>query len=195
MCYFVLSARCVDKASYVCPDDTVDISDALITSPNHIYDVQMTTASPAQGPPPQVIYLVRHAEKPVVTNGTTYNGVDVTGTANPDCLIPSAPRCCPTRTRPGCMRATSPPAPTRGSRPAISARHQRARPGQLAEVRLRLAERCAARLEGVPRAEVVESANQGGTMLAAQGGRADDPQLRRGPDRSPGAAAETREGG
>ena len=35
----------------------------------------MTNASPAQGPPPQVIYLVRHAEKPVVINGTTYNGL------------------------------------------------------------------------------------------------------------------------
>jgi hypothetical protein len=48
----------------------------------------MTPASPAQGPPPQVIFLIRHAEKPVVTNGTTYNGMDVTGTPNPDCLIP-----------------------------------------------------------------------------------------------------------
>jgi hypothetical protein len=47
----------------------------------------MTTASPTQGPPPQVIFLIRHAEKPVVTNGTTYNGLDVTGTPNPDCLI------------------------------------------------------------------------------------------------------------
>jgi hypothetical protein len=48
----------------------------------------MTNASPAQGPPPQVIYLIRHAEKPIVTNGTTYTGIDVTGTPNPDCLIP-----------------------------------------------------------------------------------------------------------
>lgn len=48
----------------------------------------MTKASPAQGPPPQVIFLIRHAERPVVTNGTTYTGMDVTGTPNPDCLIP-----------------------------------------------------------------------------------------------------------
>ena len=48
----------------------------------------MTNASPTQGPPPQVIYLIRHAEKPIVTNGTTYTGIDVTGTPNPDCLIP-----------------------------------------------------------------------------------------------------------
>jgi hypothetical protein len=48
----------------------------------------MTNASPAPEPPPQVIFLIRHAEKPVVTNGTTYNGMDVTGTPNPDCLIP-----------------------------------------------------------------------------------------------------------
>ncbi len=48
----------------------------------------MTNASSTQTPPPQVIFLIRHAEKPVVTNGTTYNGMDVTGTPNPDCLIP-----------------------------------------------------------------------------------------------------------
>lgn len=48
----------------------------------------MTNASPAQEPPPQVIFLIRQAEKPVVTNGMTYNGMDVTGTPNPDCLIP-----------------------------------------------------------------------------------------------------------
>jgi len=48
----------------------------------------MTVATSAQGPPPEVIFLIRHAEKPVVTNGTTYNGVDVTGAPNPDCLIP-----------------------------------------------------------------------------------------------------------
>ncbi|MGB7867533.1 MAG: hypothetical protein WBM01_04485 [Mycobacterium sp.] len=48
----------------------------------------MTHASPAQGPPPQVIFLIRHAEKPVATDGATYTGMDVTGTPNPDCLIP-----------------------------------------------------------------------------------------------------------
>jgi hypothetical protein len=48
----------------------------------------MTNASPAPEPPPQVIFPIRHAEKPVVTDGTTYNGMDVTGTPNPDCLIP-----------------------------------------------------------------------------------------------------------
>jgi hypothetical protein len=48
----------------------------------------MTPASPAEGPPPQVTFLIRHAEKPVVINGTTYNGMDVTGTPNPDRLIP-----------------------------------------------------------------------------------------------------------
>jgi hypothetical protein len=48
----------------------------------------MTNASTTQGPPPQVIYLIRHAEKPMVTKGTTYNGIDVTGTPNSDCLIP-----------------------------------------------------------------------------------------------------------
>ena len=36
----------------------------------------MTTASPAHGPPPKVIFLIRHAEKPVVTNGTTYHKHD-----------------------------------------------------------------------------------------------------------------------
>jgi hypothetical protein len=45
-------------------------------------------AIPAQGPPPEAIFLIRHAEKPVVSNGTTYTGMDVTGTPNPDCLIP-----------------------------------------------------------------------------------------------------------
>lgn len=39
----------------------------------------MTKASSTQGPPPQVIFLIRHAEKPVVTNGATYTGMDVTG--------------------------------------------------------------------------------------------------------------------
>lgn len=39
----------------------------------------MTHASPAQGPPPQVIFLIRHAEKPVATDGATYTGMDVTG--------------------------------------------------------------------------------------------------------------------
>jgi hypothetical protein len=48
----------------------------------------MTKASSTQTPPPQVIFLIRHAEKPVVTNGTTYTAMDVTGTPNPDCLIP-----------------------------------------------------------------------------------------------------------
>ncbi len=48
----------------------------------------MTNATPTQGPPPRVIFLIRHAEKPVAIDGTTYNGVDVTGTPNPDCLIP-----------------------------------------------------------------------------------------------------------
>jgi hypothetical protein len=48
----------------------------------------MTNASSTQGPPPRVLFLIRHAEKPVVTNGTTYTGMDVTGTPNPDCLIP-----------------------------------------------------------------------------------------------------------
>src|SRR5271163_756926 len=48
----------------------------------------MTNTSPTQGPPPQVIFLIRHAERPVVTNGTTYTAMDVTGTPNPDSLIP-----------------------------------------------------------------------------------------------------------
>ena len=48
----------------------------------------MTTGSPAPGPPPKVIFLIRHAEKPMVTDGATYSGMDVTGTPNPDCLIP-----------------------------------------------------------------------------------------------------------
>jgi hypothetical protein len=48
----------------------------------------MTQTTPQHGPPPQVIFLIRHAEKPVVTDGTSYHGVDVTGTPNPDCLIP-----------------------------------------------------------------------------------------------------------
>jgi hypothetical protein len=48
----------------------------------------MTNAPSTRTPPPQVIFLIRHAEKPVVTNGTTYNGMDVTGTPNPDCLTP-----------------------------------------------------------------------------------------------------------
>jgi hypothetical protein len=48
----------------------------------------MTTGSTPKGPPPEVIFLIRHAEKPVVTDGTTYNGMDVSGTPNPHCLIP-----------------------------------------------------------------------------------------------------------
>ena len=48
----------------------------------------MTHASPAQGPPSQFIFLIRHAEKPVVTDGATDTGLNVTGTPNPDCLIP-----------------------------------------------------------------------------------------------------------
>ena len=48
----------------------------------------MAKASSRQRPPPQVIFLIRHAEKPVVTNGTTYDGMDVTGTPNPKSLIP-----------------------------------------------------------------------------------------------------------
>src|ERR1700761_1261528 len=48
----------------------------------------MTNATPQQGPPPEVIFLIRHAERPVVTDGTTYTGTDVAGTPNPDCLIP-----------------------------------------------------------------------------------------------------------
>jgi hypothetical protein len=48
----------------------------------------MTKASSTQTPPPQVIFLIRHAEKQVVTDGATYTGMDVTGTPNPDCLIP-----------------------------------------------------------------------------------------------------------
>jgi hypothetical protein len=48
----------------------------------------MTNGTPQQGPPPEVIFLIRHAERPVVTDGTTYTGTDVAGTPNPDCLIP-----------------------------------------------------------------------------------------------------------
>lgn len=45
----------------------------------------MAKTRPQQGPPPQVIFLIRHAEKP---DGTTSSGVDVTGAPNPDCLTP-----------------------------------------------------------------------------------------------------------
>ena len=38
---------------------------------------------PAQGPPPQSIFLIRHAEKP---ESPTDTGVDVTGAPNPACL-------------------------------------------------------------------------------------------------------------
>src|ERR1700751_4600423 len=48
----------------------------------------MTHASPAQGPPSQFIFLIRHAEKPVVTDGATDTGLNGTGAPNPDCLIP-----------------------------------------------------------------------------------------------------------
>lgn len=39
-------------------------------------------------PSPQVIFLIRHAEKPATENGVSYTGVDVTGAANPHCLVP-----------------------------------------------------------------------------------------------------------
>ncbi len=50
------------------------------------WPVTQTTAQ--QEPPPRVIFLVRHAEKPAKTDGTTYSGVDVTGKPNPYCLTP-----------------------------------------------------------------------------------------------------------
>ncbi|GAA4395041.1 hypothetical protein [Tsukamurella soli] len=37
---------------------------------------------------PQFIFLIRHAEKPVEVGGTTYDGIDVTGSPNPHSLIP-----------------------------------------------------------------------------------------------------------
>jgi len=43
---------------------------------------------PPQSPPPQTIFVIRHGEKPTTVNGIDYNGIDVTGTPNPDCLIP-----------------------------------------------------------------------------------------------------------
>ncbi len=38
--------------------------------------------------PPKVIFLIRHAEKPDAVDGTSYTGIDVTGSPNPHCLIP-----------------------------------------------------------------------------------------------------------
>ena len=48
----------------------------------------MSNPTPSPAPPPRVIFLIRHGEKPVVVDNTAYNGIDVTGTPNPDCLIP-----------------------------------------------------------------------------------------------------------
>lgn len=45
----------------------------------------MPDTPPTQGPPPQVIFLIRHAEKPEAPTDT---GVDVTGAPNPACLTP-----------------------------------------------------------------------------------------------------------
>jgi hypothetical protein len=39
-------------------------------------------------PPPSRIFIIRHGDKPITENGVTYNGIDVTGATNPDCLIP-----------------------------------------------------------------------------------------------------------
>jgi hypothetical protein len=48
----------------------------------------MTHSPPAPGPPPQVIYLIRHAEKSGVVNGTTFIGVELTGVEDHASLIP-----------------------------------------------------------------------------------------------------------